>query len=128
MSRTLTQRLASYERLQVADRIGGATEVQLQVQAFFVSATADFDQTVDLDPGIVGVEEIGERITAPEPQRLVEQLARSLWIPAAPSDRVQYEVFEPCGVDAVIGNAEDVAGRSVLEIEAVDALAHTKHE
>ena len=128
MARTLTQGLSGREGFQLGDHFGRFAEVQPQLELLLERPAAEFGQAIDLDTSVVGVDEIVERVTTPEPQCVIEQLARSFWILVPAGRRVEHEHLEPSDVDTIIRHHEDVAGRPILEIEASNPLTQPEHQ
>src|SRR5207244_5216802 len=81
-ARPLAQRVVPDERFELREDLRVPAELELGVEALLERDEPQFLQARDRGLGERLVGEVGKGRTAPEPERLAEQVARRFWIAA----------------------------------------------
>ena len=110
-SRPLTQRVQGRERPQLSDQLGVSSHGEVDVESPFHRHQPQLIQPGGLCSceGCVG--ELDQRRTAPQAQRLVQDLARRAWPVRGDAGCVGQQPLEPTCVDLLGLDRKQIAGR-----------------
>ena len=111
--------MGCHEGIQLSDERRVPPELELCVDQVFLRRDAQLVEPRGLEPGEVLLVEIGERRSAPEPERVAQQLdpPGRIRVP-----RVREQPLEAVDVDGVARHGKPVAGRLRDEHVPTDQL------